>query len=66
VLATDALAQWLIRCVVPGEAWAGLLAKLAAEGDAAFRRLVEAERASGALRDDDVTLVVITSAWQAR
>jgi hypothetical protein len=58
LLATDAVAQWLLRAVAPAH-WAVFLAWLETADDAAFPRLVAGQRGCGALRDDDVTLLLI-------
>lgn len=60
LLATDALAGWLLG--TPGAA-ADLLADLADGGAAAFAGQVDRARRAGALRVDDVTLMVIDRGW---
>lgn len=56
LLATDALACWLLD---RPDAVAGLLADLADGGAEAFAGHTDRARRSGALRDDDLTLVII-------
>lgn len=60
-VATDALAQWIISADL--DARDGLWAALGSiRHPAAFARLIAAERAAGAMTDDDVTLLRITLA----
>jgi hypothetical protein len=56
VLATDALAAWLLE---PRTGAARVERLLRCETDEAFAQLVEEERRLGALRNDDTTVVVI-------
>jgi hypothetical protein len=57
------LVRWggLLRAVVPHH-WAAFLAWLDTTDDSSFARLVADQRACGALRDDDVTLLLVRTA----
>jgi hypothetical protein len=58
LLATDALAQWVLRRHEAGAApWAEL--EPALTGDEPFAEWVSARRAAGAMKNDDVTLIAV-------
>ncbi len=61
LLMTDALAQWFLRtCEDGGCPWEEIAGLFGAEtAEAAFAAWVEDRRSGGALRDDDVTLLVV-------
>ena len=59
ILATDALALWIIRAVAPEQAWHRLLSLSEAADDAGFQQLVAELRDGGAVRDDDLTLLLL-------
>jgi len=57
VMATDALAKWLLTSIEQGDdGWRGLLDN---RDPAWYDAFVERERATGAIEDDDTTLLVI-------
>jgi hypothetical protein len=64
VLATDAVAQWLLRRVEEGPApdWAGLLSV----DQEAWRREVEAAREEQRIVNDDCTLLVVRAGGAPR
>ena len=61
-LATDAFAEWFLRQVEVGRDPCPLLTKLvnAPASESAFRDLIEKLRDNDQLRNDDVTLLVVT------
>ncbi|HMA32974.1 MAG TPA: hypothetical protein VKY74_00730 [Chloroflexia bacterium] len=59
ILASDAMAHWIMQELVPVGAWDRLLPLLDAADDTAFRALVAAEWDNGLLRNDDLTLLMI-------
>jgi hypothetical protein len=59
VLATDALAEWLLRNIVPTHGWDRVLALADAPDDSPFNELVDAAWTDGHLRNDDLTLLIV-------
>jgi hypothetical protein len=64
LLATDALAEWITREIVPEARWPTFLQFLETQDDATFARFATDQRRCGNLRNDDLTLLVIqTVPW---
>lgn len=58
LLATDAAAQWILRCRDTDETGALLSSRLAAD-DAGLKSLIEQARSDGGIRNDDVGLLFV-------
>jgi hypothetical protein len=59
VLATDALAHWIITQIIPTGDWDRLWSLWHTAGNGAFAELMHSELASGTLRNDDWTLLLV-------